>query len=266
MKKFALITIATALSLNTQAFEDFVQDVSADETNIKGELSSDSTDMTISNSSNSISTSSDSDTMSFSATHYTTLNSGELFGIRIGIENESEDDEDSSETSVGIQYVKEATDSRNAFSYYLTYEKGDTDNGDDIGLGFSKELRSSDNLKLDGELSISSSLPINNGTYSGGNLFMVGAAGRYLIDPNFRLIGGLVISMLSDIKYDDGSIYSTDPSIGLIFSAAYEISKNVVLDGTYFTGGIDGSVSGSSSEVDVKSDFSGFSISLNINI
>jgi hypothetical protein len=95
---------------------------------------------------------------------------------------------------------------------------------------------------------------------------MVGAAGRYLIDPNFRLIGGLVISMLSDIKYDDGSIYSTDPSIGLIFSAAYEISKNVVLDGTYFTGGIDGSVSGSSSEVDVKSDFSGFSISLNINI
>ena len=264
MNKILLVAASAALSFNAFSFEDFVQDLDANETNISTGFSSTSQTITMSNSSESIKESIDTDSYQFSAAHITNLSQNSLVGFGAGFDRSSSDGEDSDTTSVAVAFIQKETLSNDALSLSFTYEFGEEEDRDEIGFSLSKQLKSGTNSDLDGELTFGVSLPEDTDAVSGGNSFSVGASGRIKFSEQFRLIGGAALVSISDYKYDSGATFSVDPSVGLFVGAAYQLSPSLILDVAYMSGGLDGSISDGGNAADVSSDFSAVMINLDV--
>ena len=266
MKKITTATFVTLLSINAYSFEDFVQDIDANETNISTSFGFRSSELSMSGPGGSIKESTDTDSTSIDIGHSLSISSDSLVGFGVGIDESASEGETARSTSIGAIYVETETATSNAFSLRANYTVADTDNTDSASISFSKQLKSDSNPQLDGEFYASFDTPISPDDFTGGSNLALALAGRLRVNDQIRLIGGAVLITTSDYEYDSGVTYSVDPSVSLLFGAAYQVFNNVIVDVTYVKGGTSGVVTNSVSEADMDTDFSTIVIGLDVSL
>ena len=266
MKKITTATFVTLLSINAYSFEDFVQDIDANETNISTSFGFRSSELSMSGPGGSIKESTDTDGTSIDIGHSLSISSDSLVGFGVGIDESASEGETDRSTSIGAIYVEKETATSNAFSLSANYTVADTDNTDSASISFSKQLKSDSNPQFDGEFYASFETPISPDDFTGGNSLALALAGRLRVNDQIRLIGGAVLITTSDYEYDNGVTFSADPSVSFLFGAAYQVFNNIVVDLTYAKGGSSGVAANSVGKVDLDSDFSSVRVGLEVTL
>lgn len=256
MKKTSAIALISLISFNSHSFEDFVQDIDANETIISSGLSFSSQDTTFTGPGGSLKENSDMDNVSFTLVHSLEIESESLVGFGVEIDEASSEGESEQTITIGAHYTNVETSSSDAYSLQANYLMGDTDGYDEASFSFSKQLKSDTNLQLDGEIIAGYTLPISPDEFSGGNNLTLALAGRLKVSDKVRVLGGAALVSVSDIEYDNGVTASFDPSVSLFIGTAYELLNNVVVDVMFVKGGTSGALADSINDVDIETDFS----------
>ena len=266
MKNILLIAIGCTFSLSALSFQDFVQDLNKNDLIVHTSIGSSQTDTELSIPGASSKESSDTDSISFSAATTFEVDSDSLFLMGAGIDKSTSEGEDSTSTDFSAQYILKQTDDRQAIGFGFSYEAADEGDRDSISFSISKQLTSSSNEQLDGELLLDLTLPENTDTLTGGNLLMLGMAGRLKLNHSVRLFAGGVLSVMSDLKADNGVTWSSDPSFAFVVGAGYQLMPQLSLDLSYSTVNRSGAASNGSSKVNIDSSSGLLSIGLQLTL